>query len=62
MQTNAFSPGYATNSDTDDALIGDVAPDQGELLKTARGRLEDRLRQAFAERSRQVEKLANADL
>jgi len=61
MQTNASSRGSMTNSDTADAVIFDMAPRQSELLKTARGRLEDRLRQAFAERARQVEKLGNAE-
>jgi len=61
MQTKASSPEYTTNSDTADAVIGDMAPCQSELMKTARGRLEDRLRHAFTERARQVENLGKAE-
>jgi hypothetical protein len=56
MQTNG-----ATNSDATGLAIGDMAPRRNEPM-TARGRLEDRFRQAFAERARQVEKIEQHEL
>ena len=56
MQANS-----ATNSDATGLAISDIAPRRSEPM-TARGRLEDRLRQAFAERPRQVEKIEQCGL
>lgn len=62
MQTNAPWPKYTTKLDSGDAVIGEMAPPQSELIKTARSRVEDRLRRAFAERALQMEKIEQHEL